>query len=309
MDLFDVFTSVRGILYIGNYKGTISEIESTEVNEDDFFQVVRRYFYLFLSYLEDNKQTELNSLLLELKDNKDLKMYYNIFRFFTIFYLKAQFKADVLEKMYSDIVSVENPTQILQPAVYILSLIFYEIDDRDRFLNIIKCFPNDIELLSIKAFYLLKMNRIKEAELVIKTISEKETESIPSQLLSLFLSIIKGNNIDNAVSILNNIKNNSSGGVTPKLLNLIGLTVMYKGKYVDALKPLLIGIETCEKKMIANSDLACLFVNSITCYRNLGMDDKVREYEEKLRNSFPGNRYFLRVKAFEDEIDSIIKVN
>ena len=97
--------------------------------------------------------------------------------------------------------------------------------------------------------------------------------------------------------------------ITPKLFNLIAITLIFKGNYSDALKPLLMGIETCEKNGIASQDLSSLYVNLICCYRNLGMENEIRDSEEKLRNSYSNNVYFMKLKEFDDEFDKMIKIN
>ena len=305
--VYDVFSNARNILYLGNYQGTESEIEATEINEEDIIQVIKRKFYLFLSYLEDNKQNELNDLLSELKEDKDQKMFFHIFKFYTIFSIKGQYKADVLDKFYNDLYNIDSPGAILQPAIYIVSLVLLEIDDRDRFLKLVTKIPDDIELLLLKGTYLLKMNRFKETEDVIAQLQAKDTDSIACQILQILLFLLKDSNIEKAISVLAEVKRNNK--ITPKLFNLIAITLIFKGNYSDALKPLLMGIETCEKNGIASQDLSSLYVNLICCYRNLGMENEIRDSEEKLRNSYSNNVYFMKLKEFDDEFDKMIKIN
>ncbi len=306
LSVYDIFSSVRNILYLGNYHGTSTELDATEINEEDIIQVVKKKFYLFMSYLEDNKQNELNDLLSELKDS-DQKMYYSIFRFYIIFFLKGQYKPESLDKMYNDMVSIDNPSMILQPAMYIIALILFELDDRERFLSIIAKMPDDVELQLLKVFYLIKIFRYKEASDLSNIISNKDSDSIPAQLIQVLICLLRDGNVEKAITTLGEVKKNNS--ITPKLFNLIGITVMFKGSFNDAVKPLLLGVDFCEKNCIAMNDLACLYVNLICCYRNLGMDNEVRDFEEKLRNTYPGNKYFIKMKLFEDEMDKVLKNN
>lgn len=306
LSVYDIFSGIRNILYLGNYQGTTTEIDATEINEEDAIQIVKKKFYLFMGYLEDNKQNELNDLLSELKDSEH-KMYYSIFRFYTIFFLKGQYKSESLDKMYNDMVSIENPSMILQPAMYIIALILFELDDRERFLSIISRMPDDIELQLLKVFYLIKIFRYKEAAELSSIISSKDSDSIPAQLIQVLICLLKDGNVEKAITTLGDVKKNNA--ITPKLFNFIGTTVMFKGGFNDAIKPLMLGVDFCEKNCIAMNDLACLYVNLICCYRNLGMENEVRDYEEKLRSTYPGNKYFIKMKQFEDEMDKILKTN
>ena len=44
---FDVFQSVKTLLYLGNYQSATEEANSTDINEDDLSQVVKKYFYIW----------------------------------------------------------------------------------------------------------------------------------------------------------------------------------------------------------------------------------------------------------------------
>lgn len=302
---FDVFINVKNILSLGNYQAAVNELSSTDINEEEIVQVIKKKFYLFLSYIEDDNQKGLNELLAELKECKDQqKLYYNIFRFYTVFVIKGQYKEEVLEKMFKDIISLENPGMILQPAIYIISLILLELDDREKFLQLSDKLPNDSEILGLKIFYFLKLNRFKEAEQIIDKISQRDPDSTLIQTATILLYLFRDANIEGAISLLAELKRNNQ--VSPKIFNLISVTLMFKNNFKEALKPLLYGIEICQKNEIASKDLQTMFVNLICCYRNLGMDDEVRDSEEKLRNLNPRNSYFAKLKAFEDEFEKII---
>ena len=81
---FDVFQNVKNYLYLGDYQKCIEEINTMDINEDDISQIIKKNFYYFISLLESQKDEEINTLLSELKtkNNKNIKIYFNLFLFF-----------------------------------------------------------------------------------------------------------------------------------------------------------------------------------------------------------------------------------
>ena len=75
---------------------------------------------------------------------------------------------------------------------------------------------------------------------------------------------------------------------------------MSKGSFDEAAKVLNFGKEALEKSGIASREYYTILVNLITCYRNIGRDDEIRNNEEKLRKNDPKNAYFDRLNTFED---------
>ena len=47
--VFDVFQSVKTLLYLGNYHHACEEANNTDINEEDLSQIVKKYFYIFIS--------------------------------------------------------------------------------------------------------------------------------------------------------------------------------------------------------------------------------------------------------------------
>lgn len=306
--VYDVFTNARNILYLGNHQTASTELDSTEINEDDIVQIIRKKFYLFLSYIEDDRQNELNDLLAELKETKDQqKIYYNIFRIFTVFLLKGQIKEDTLNKMYNDIVNMEDVGMILQPAIYIIGVILLQLNEREKFLKITSKLPEDSELILLRILYFVSINRLSEAQTLLENLLAKDSDCLGAQLTQAILWIMKDNNIEKATNYLSEIYRNFQ--ITPKIFNLIAVTLMSKGSFREALKPLNLGADVCQKNSISSRDLSTIYVNLITCYRNLGLENEVKDKEEKLRNTFPDNEYFNRVKNFEAEFDKVVSNN
>ncbi len=88
---FDVFFSVKNYLYLGEYNKCLEEISIMDINEDDMSQRVKKNFYTFISYLESQKDEEINKLLGELKSHneKHIKIYFNLFLFLCFTYIKT----------------------------------------------------------------------------------------------------------------------------------------------------------------------------------------------------------------------------
>ena len=312
---YDVFVNAKNIINTGNYQKGIEELSSTEINEEDIVQIIRYKFYTFLIYIEDDRQEELNDLLAELKEAKDQqKLYYNIFRFYTVFVLKKQYKEEVLNKMIQDIMQIPNPGSILQPAIYILSLILLEIDDRERFLKLTsKISGVDSEVASLVVLYYIKLNRLEDAEKVLSGIKDKDSDSTCISILEIIILFLKGNNdkdtfnysnVETAFTMISSIKSNYQ--MTPKLFNLLGISLMFKGNFKDAVKPLNLAIDNCQKNSVCSRELPSLYVNLICCYRNLGYDNDIHDCEEKLRNIDNKNNYFDKVKNFEEEFAKVV---
>lgn len=301
--MFDIFSSVKNLLYIGNYHDSLTENESTDINEEDPVLVIRKKFYMFLAYLEEDRQNDLNNLLMELKDAKDsTKIYYNIFRVYLVYFMKGSYKEEFLTKIYNDLVNLENVNMFLQPAVYLISLILLDLDDKERFLHLSKIMINDPEVILLRVFYFLRLNKIKEAKALVEYVNTNDSESLGTVLCNILLCLhdYQGE-VDKALKFLAEIKQNYK--ITPKLFNIVAVALMYNGKYNDAVKPLNLGVEACLKSGTANYDLNVLLVNLICCYRNLGKPNELKETEEKLRSFNPENKYFAKLKYFDEEFE------
>lgn len=299
---FDIFASVKNLLYLGNYEEALTENESTDINEEDPVQVIRKKFYQFIAYLEEDKQNELNELLLELKDSKDsTKIYYNIFRVFLVYYIKRSYREELLTKIYNDLINLESVSQFLQPAIYLISLILLDLDDRERFLLLTKLMENDPEILMLRLFYFLKMNNSKEIAEIIELLNSKDSDSVSTTMSNVIVNLYNGNDLDKTLSMLAEIKQNHK--MTPKLFSTIAVAMMFNGKFKEAVKPLNIGLEACTKSGTSNYDLNVILVNLICCYRNLGLPSELKDTEDKLRNYDPNNKYFARLKQFEEEFE------
>ena len=61
-----------------------------------------------------------------------------------------------------------------------------------------------------------------------------------------------------------------------------------------------------EKNGEINSDYSCILVNLITCYRNLGMSDEMKNIEESLKKNDSENKYFERCALFEEEFNKAL---
>lgn len=305
--VFDIFSSAKNLLYLGNYNQSIEELSSLDINEEDLYQVIKNKFYLFLSYIEENKQEELNDLLGELKESKDqLKIYFNIFKLFTVYKIKKGFNENVFNKIYTDLINLEKFSSILQPAIYLISLMLLEKGENESFLKLTDKFDNDMEILLLRFIYFFKIGRINKMEMIINSMNLKESDSQITQICSIILALYRSNDFEFAINSLTEIKNNTK--VSPKLFNFIGLTLMFKGNYADAVKPLKFGIEVCQNHGLSGRDYSPMLVNLINCYKHIGSDEKVRDTEEILRNSEPDCAYFQKIKEFDTIFNELLSV-
>ena len=172
------------------------------------------------------------------------------------------------------------------------------------FLTIIDKFNGDIEILALKFHLSLMMNKEKEMEKIINSMNLKDSESIISQLCTIIYGLYVNNDWETAIENLQNISKNNK--ICPKLFNLIGLGLMSKGAVDEGAKILNLGKDMCEKNGEINSDYSCLLVNLITCYRNLGKEDELKNIEESLKKNDVGNNYFKKCAEFDAEFEKAL---
>jgi hypothetical protein len=305
-NVFDVFQSVKNLLYIGNYHDSYEEACKMDINEEDASQVVRRYFYIFINSIEDQKMDDLNEFLNSLKviEDDQIKIYYTIFLFLTIYLVKNQFSEQRFNKIFNDLKSIKKYDPILFPAVYIISLMLIDRNEFQNFLDLIEKFESDPEILLLKYYLLLKMNRLEELENLIDLINIKDPESVQAHLFTIILNLYKNNDYDSAIKTLQQL--NKSNKITVKMFNLIGLSLMSKGAFEEASKALSLGKDAAEKNGIAMRDYNTILVNLICCFRNLNNEDEVRNCEEILRKCDPKNTYFRKLTQFDEDFNQAI---
>ena len=301
--VFDVFQSVKTLLYLGNYNNAFEEANSTDINEEDLSQIVKKYFYVFISSIEDQRTEDLNSFMMHLKNvnNKTIKIYYNLFLFYYLH--ETQFNEQKFYNLYNYLKDIKRYDPILFPAVYIISLMLLERKEYQNFFQLTEKFEQDIEILSLKFYLFFHLNKLEEMEKVINTMSIKDPDSIISQICLIVFKLYK-NNDHEAISLLQMISKNHK--MTPKIFNLIGVSLMSKGLFEDAHKVLHFGKDMCEKSGIATTEYSALLVNLTCCSRNLFREDEVRNTEEILRKNDPKNLYFSRIALFEDEFNQVL---
>ena len=167
------------------------------------------------------------------------------------------------------------------------------------FLTVIDKFSGNIEILGLKFHLMFMLNKEQEMEKIVNSMNLKDSDSIISQLCSLLYGLYIKNDWETAIENLQNISKNNK--ICPKLFNLIGVSLMSKGAFDEAAKIFNLGKEMCEKNGDIYSDYSCLLVNLITCYRNLGKNDEMKNIEESLKKNDSGNSYFAKCAEFDEE--------
>ena len=303
---FDIFFSVKNYLYLGDYNKCLEELSNMDINEDDMSQKVKKNFYTFISYLESQKDEEINKLLSELKsqNEKHIKIYFNLFLFFVLYVYKDKFDEKKYNNFFNELKEVKRYDPLIFPAIYIIGMLAINRQQYKDFLTIIDKFIGDLEILGLKFHLMFMMNKEQEMEKIINSMNLKDSESIISQLCTLLYGLYIKNDWETAIDNLQIISKNNK--ISPKLFNLIGVSLMSKGAFDEASKIFNLGKDLCEKNGDINSDYSCILVNLITCYRNLGMNDEMKNIEESLKKIDSENKYFVRVAQFEEEFNKAL---
>ena len=303
---FDIFLTVKNYLYLGDYNKCLEEISNMDINEDDMSQRVKKNFYIFISYLESQKDEEINKLLGELKthNEKQIKIYFNLFLFFVFYVYKDKFDEKKYTNFFNELKEVKRYDPLIFPAIYIIGLLAINREQYKDFLTIIDKFTGDLEILGLKFHLMFMLNKEQEMEKVINTMNLKDADSIISQLCTLLYGLYIKNDWETAIDNLQMISKNNK--ISPKLFNLIGVSLMSKGAFDEAAKIFNLGKDLCEKNGDINSDYSCILVNLITCYRNLGMGDEMKNIEESLKKNDSENKYFIRCAQFEEEFNKAL---
>ena len=303
---FDIFQAVKNYLYLGDYNKCLEEISIMDINEDDMSQRVKKNFYTFISYLESQKDEEINKLLAELKTHseKQIKIYFNLFLFFVIYVYKDKFDEKKYQNFYNELKEIKRYDPIIFPAIYVIGLMAIDRKEYKDFLTVIDKFTGDIEILGLKFHLMFMLNKEKEMEKIINSMNLKDSDSIISQLCTLVYGLYVQNDWETAIENLQNISKNNK--ISPKLFNLIGVSLMSKGAFDEGAKILNLGKDMCEKNGDINSEYSCILVNLITCYRNLGKSEELKNIEESLKKNDSGNSYFVRCAQFDEEFSKAL---
>ena len=303
---FDIFYSVKNYLYLGDYPKCLEEISTMDINEEDMSQRVKKNFYTFISFLESQKNEEIDKLLGELRthNEKQIKIYFNLFLFFVIYVYKDKFEEKKYANFYNELKEVKRYDPLIFPAIYVIGMLALDRKQYKDFLTVIDKFTSDIEILGLKFHLMFMLNKEQEMEKIINSMNLKDSDSIIGQLCTLLYGLYIKNDWETAIENLQNISKNNK--ISPKLFNLIGVSLMSKGAFDEAAKIFNLGKDLCEKNGEINSDYSCLLVNLITCYRNLGKSDEMKNIEESLKKNDPDNKYFVKCAMFEEEFNKAL---
>lgn len=303
---FDIFQSVKNFLYLGDYNKCLDEVSNLDINYEDLSQEIFKNFYTFLSLIESQKYQEIDNLLSQLKNSseKQKKICHHLFLFLVMYVYKGKFESKRFENYYKELNESKIYDPTIFPAIYVLSLICIKRKEYAKFLPFIEKFECEIEILSLKFHLMMMLNKEEEMQKIINSMELKDSDSTIFQLCKIIYDLYYKNNWEQSISSLQTISKNNK--VSPKIFNLIGLALMNKGNFDEAIKIIKLGKESCEKNEEISLDYHCLLVNAITCYRNLGKYDEIKNLEEYLKKNDPSNDYFLKEKLFDDNFDSAI---
>ena len=94
-------------------------------------------------------------------------------------------------------------------------------------------------------------------EKLINTMNIRDPESILTLICTIIFNLYKKNDFDYAINSLQMINKNHK--MTPKLFNFIGLSLMSKGSFEEALKVLNFGKDSLEKNGLSSKDYFAIF--------------------------------------------------
>ena len=305
MDNYDVFQTVKSIFYMGNYELAYQEVKSTDINEEDLSQVAKKYFYIFLCFIEDNNVNEINNLLTTLKDHPEdsIKIYYKVFYMYFLYYYKKKYMETTLDKLYNDSINVKQMDPIFFPAIYIISLILLSQKDYKRFLLLAAKYEQYNEILALKFYLFFSLNKLNEMEITLKTMSLIESDSVLTQICSVIYEIYSKNNFEYGLKTLSNLTQSFKSSF--KIYNFIGVVLMAKGDFEKSYKILTQANDIFQKVEQSNKDYHCILSNIITCLRYQWKIDEIKEYEETLAKLDPDNPYFEKCRYFDEEIEKV----
>ena len=175
---FDIFFSVKNFLYLGDYTKCLEELSIMDINEDDISQRVKKNFYTFISFLESQKDEEINKLLGELKSQseKQIKIYFNLFLFFVVYVYKDKFDEKKYENFFNELKEIKRYDPMIFPAIYIIGMLAIDRKQYKDFLTIIEKFSGDIEILGLKFHLMFMLNKEQEIEKIVNSMNLKDSD-------------------------------------------------------------------------------------------------------------------------------------
>ena len=221
-----------------------------------------------------------------------------------IYVYKDKFDEKKYQNFYNELKEIKRYDPMIFPAIYVIGLMAIDRKEYKDFLTVIDKFTGDIEILGLKFHLMFMLNKEKEMEKIINSMNLKDSDSIISQLCTLVYGLYVQNDWETAIENLQNISKNNK--ISPKLFNLIGVSLMSKGAFDEGAKILNLGKDMCEKNGDINSEYSCILVNMITCYRNLGKSEELKNIEESLKKNDSGNSYFVRCAQFDEEFSKAL---
>ena len=256
---------------------------------------LKKFLYIYFLFRKSKRWTQ---------SEKQIKIYFNLFLFFVVYVYKEKFDEKKYTNFFNELKEIKKYDPMIFPAIYIIGLLAIDRKEYKDFLTVIDKFTGDIEILGLKFHLMFMLNKEQEMEKIVNSMNLKDSDSIISQLCTLLYGLYIKNDWETAIENLQNISKNNK--ISPKLFNLIGVSLMSKGAFDEAAKIFNLGKEMCEKNGDINSDYSCLLVNLITSYRNLGKVDEMKNIEESLKKIDSSNSYFAKCAEFDEEFSKAL---
>lgn len=293
--LYDVYYSVKELIYTGNYSQALQEISNTDIDENDVSALARSNLYRLICYIEENNSKAAHELLQEIKAEPNLKVYYRVLYLLTTLVLLDKLHENVFEKTLAELDGLTAFNDALMPVIYSVSLILIRKENYAAFLTLADKTKQDLEMMNLTFLMFLKLNNLPQMEKTLNLMKIVGEDNVLTKINSLVFELYSKNDTDKADEIINIVKGNSK--ISLKLFNLIAAVLMSKGNFGKAAKALKLAKENQEKLGESNNEYVSVIVNLICCLRNEGDEEGVKSLEENLKNVDPNNAYFERLAS------------
>eukprot|EP00761_Pharyngomonas_kirbyi_P012419 gb/GECH01012446.1/.p1 GENE.gb/GECH01012446.1/~~gb/GECH01012446.1/.p1 ORF type:complete len:293 (+),score=79.87 gb/GECH01012446.1/:1-879(+) len=279
------FFEVENALYVGNFAVAVNKGASLQVSQKE--DQLRRDILIYKAQIGMN---EYDLVLSEIKEDADVEL--QMVRLLAKYLSDVDSRSSVVEKV-NEIIS--NQTNVNSSLMSTAATIYLHEGDYKNALRMVHN-PFTIEMASIQATTLLRMNRVDLAQQTLKKMQDMDDDSTLTQLVSAYIAMTPGvNRLKEAESIFDELEQRF--GETVSLTNGRALCHMAASEFAEAEGLLL---EALAKR---SNDVDTL-INLIVCAHNSKKSqDYINRYLKELKSRYPGHPWVKKINAAETMFD------